>query len=48
MKRDQLVTPLMTDEEAQSIARRSVMAVEALGFVTLLMVCVFAWVALPA
>lgn len=48
MKREQSITPLMTDEEAQAIARRSVMAVEALGFVTLLMVCIFAWVALPA
>lgn len=48
MKRMQPITPLMTDEEAQQIARRTVMACEALGFVCLILVFVAAWIVVPA
>ena len=47
-ERKQLITPLMTDEEAQQIARRTVMAVEALGVLAVLLVFIAAWVVVPA
>lgn len=47
-RRSQLITPLMTDEEAQQIARRTVMACEALGFFAFIVVCLAIWIAVPA
>ena len=47
-ERKQLITPLMTDEEAQRIAHRSMLAVEAVGFIMLMAVCVMAWFVVPA
>lgn len=46
--RKQLITPLMTDEEAQQIAHRTVLAVEALGFIAFIIVCLAIWIAVPA
>lgn len=49
MKRDnQLITPLMTDEEAQQIARRTVLAIEIFTIPLVIILFAFAWVALPA
>ena len=48
MKNRQLITPLMTDEQAQQIARRTVMACEALGVLAIILVAIAAWIAVPA
>jgi len=44
----QLITPLMTDEEAAHIVRTRTRLIEGLGFFAIMLVCIVAWVALPA